>query len=811
MRKQILLVGFLIAIATQSLAQGVTVQNSNPTSSIANRGSYIADSIFRLGTRDTVKPIWWNPAWSFNGAFQLGLDGKPYYYSGGKWNGFAGGSGGSGTVTAIAQGYGIAVSPSNPITTSGSITVDTTLIASKSFTANEYAPISTTVRLTGVQTMSSKTIAASIIQAPTFSMVTNGGSLTDSLLVMNPSSGLVYLMNPSRVGGGADSSVFATNYRVDTAKTNLRTSIATKLNISDTASMLANYYDVRDTGRSNGNVVTGGTLSKVTDSLGALIGGGGVSAASVAEINTGTDNTKFASPLGLEGSKYVEQDGVKNYAVTTGTSTAYVLATTPSFTPTTGTILYVKFHVANTGAATINVNGSGAVALQKDLSTALVANDIPINIEYTIRRTTTGWLIEDIGFAGVNLSARLLGALSDETGTGVAVFGTTPTFTTSVLGGATFSAFNTTTTNLSLGGAATTMTIGGTPTTALTHTYSGNATASGQTKTLNFGTGGASGSTTAITIGSSTSGATNNIRLNTTPASDATGDIWYRNASGFMTRLGIGTTGQVLTVAAGLPSWATAGAGSGWGLTGNAIGSGDFIGGTSATTNPLILKWNGLNSGYINGANISYGTGAYSGTSNGTFMGYNAGRDNAQVQNTAIGYEALKGNTVGANNVVAGHQALSSGTNVNGWVVAGFQAAPSATGNSGIAIGSDAGFSITTGSKNLVVAYQGTVPSATGSNQLNIGNVLWGSGCSATGTTAAGSLSVGVTSPDVSAILDLTSTTQGFLPPRMTGTQADAIASKAEGLIVYVTTATGSFSSKGWYGWNGTIWEKFNP
>jgi len=57
MRKQILLVGFLIAIATQSLAQGVTVQNANPTSSIANRGSYIADSIFRLGTRDTVKPL----------------------------------------------------------------------------------------------------------------------------------------------------------------------------------------------------------------------------------------------------------------------------------------------------------------------------------------------------------------------------------------------------------------------------------------------------------------------------------------------------------------------------------------------------------------------------------------------------------------------------------------------------------------------------------------------------------------------------------------------------------------------------------
>jgi len=170
-------------------------------------------------------------------------------------------------------------------------------------------------------------------------------------------------------------------------------------------------------------------LADTSAVLRALIGGGGVSAASVAEINTGTDNTKFASPLGLEGSKYVEQDGTKNYAVTTGTATAYVLATTPSFTPTTGTILYVKFHLANTGAATINVNGSGAVALQKDLSTALVANDIPINSEYQLLRTSTGWLIKDIGFAGLSTSARFFASISDETGGTLVVGSASPTFT----------------------------------------------------------------------------------------------------------------------------------------------------------------------------------------------------------------------------------------------------------------------------------------------------------------------------------------------------------------------------------------------
>lgn len=42
-----------------------------------------------------------------------------------------------------------------------------------------------------------------------------------------------------------------------------------------------------------------------------------------------------------------------------------------------------------------------------------------------------------------------------------------------------------------------------------------------------------------------------------TLSGDATGDVYYRNAGGLLTRLGIGTAAQVLTVAAGLPSWAT--------------------------------------------------------------------------------------------------------------------------------------------------------------------------------------------------------------------------------------------------------------
>jgi tripartite-type tricarboxylate transporter receptor subunit TctC len=41
---------------------------------------------------------------------------------------------------------------------------------------------------------------------------------------------------------------------------------------------------------------------------------------------------------------------------------------------------------------------------------------------------------------------------------------------------------------------------------------------------------------------------------------------------------------------------------------------------------------------------------------------------------------------------------------------------------------------------------------------------------------------------NTSSILDITSTTKGFLPPRMTTTQVNAIATPAEGLVVFNTT-----------------------
>jgi hypothetical protein len=59
----------------------------------------------------------------------------------------------------------------------------------------------------------------------------------------------------------------------------------------------------------------------------------------------------------------------------------------------------------------------------------------------------------------------------------------------------------------------------------------------------------------------------------------------------------------------------------------------------------------------------------------------------------------------------------------------------------------------------------------------------------------------GTITPNVSSILDLTSTTKGFLAPRMTLAQKNAIVTPATGLLIYQTDAPAGF-----YYFNGAVW-----
>ena len=112
-------------------------------------------------------------------------------------------------------------------------------------------------------------------------------------------------------------------------------------------------------------------------------------------------------------------------------------------------------------------------------------------------------------------SAELASVISDETGTGLLVFATAPTFTTSIDSGATFGAF----------ASSTALTVGYTGTATSTTNISTGAVATATTKTINIGTGGDLGSTTIINIGNTSGGPTSGSIIISNTASRSTEEI----------------------------------------------------------------------------------------------------------------------------------------------------------------------------------------------------------------------------------------------------------------------------------------------
>lgn len=258
-----------------------------------------------------------------------------------------------------------------------------------------------------------------------------------------------------------------------------------------------------------------------------------------------------------------------------------------------------------------------------------------------------------------------------------------------------------------------------------------------------------------------------------------------------------------------------------WDLLGNA-GTTDnvnFVGTTDLV--PLNFRINNIKSGRIS-------------TAGEVFLGYQAGLVNTSTAGiTAIGYQALKANTSGSENTAVGHGSLSSniigidnsafgsyslGANTASFNTAiGHRTLQSAiSGTNNTALGAGAGnLVVLTGSYNTFIGAGATTALTTLSKSAAIGynaivsansNIVLGG----TGVDKI-SVAVGATSADNSAVVDITSTSKGFLPPRMTAIQAEAIPSPAEGLLVYATDGTGAdIVSKGWWGFEGANWVKLN-
>jgi hypothetical protein len=187
-------------------------------------------------------------------------------------------------------------------------------------------------------------------------------------------------------------------------------------------------------------------------------------------------------------------DGTLSVTATTG-SGSVVLATSPTLTtPTIGAATATSINgltiSSSTGTLTI-ANGKTATISNTLTFTGTDSSSVAFGAGGTVLYTSNK--ISDLS---ATTSAELAGIISDETGSGVLVFGTAPTFTTSIDGGATFGAF----------ASSDNLTVGYTGTADSTINISTGAAGSGNTKTVNIGTGGASGSTTDVNLGSAEGG-----------------------------------------------------------------------------------------------------------------------------------------------------------------------------------------------------------------------------------------------------------------------------------------------------------------
>lgn len=175
----------------------------------------------------------------------------------------------------------------------------------------------------------------------------------------------------------------------------------------------------------------------------------------------------------------------------------------------------------------------------------------------------------------------------------------------------------------------------------------------------------------------------------------------------------------------------------------NVSTTGDVLIGSAAGTNSLIVS-KSITGGVDASGIRSSGQIQSDVTSNG-FMFRSVANQGAHALATLVGFESTVGTISG------------TGTNL-----INFRAAAASTGYTNVY-----GF-------NSVIA--------SGTNRWN----LYINGTAS--NYMAGQVGIGTTSIDASALLHVSSTTQGFLLPRQTTTQINAIASPANGLMVYNTT-----------------------
>lgn len=290
--------------------------------------------------------------------------------------------------------------------------------------------------------------------------------------------------------------------------------------------------------------------------------------------------------------------------------------------------------------------------------------------------------------------------------------------------------------------------------------------------------------------------------------------------------------------------------GRGGGNIGNntAVGTGSLVNNTSGLKN-VAIGYTAMAGNTTGGYNIAIGDSALSNSSSSTYntvvsrqgMFYNS----TGSKNTTCGYTILFYNTTGSSNQVFGYGSMLLNTTGSYNNALGYYAMyGTTTGGYNTTLGTYVMYSNTTGSNNVAIGSQagygpdpGTFANTTGSNNIFIGDYCGGVSATdnnrsfigtptTTSTWLAGNLLLGTKTDagfiinavgtaristglfistasvmNTSAIVQIDSTTQGVLLPRMTDAQITAIVSPANGLMVYSTTqnVVAFYDSTGWH------------
>ena len=494
----------------------------------------------------------------------------------------------------------------------------------------------------------------------------------------------------------------------------------------------------------------------------------------------------------------------------TGTG-SMVLSTSPTLvTPALGT---------PTALVGTNITGTAS---------GLTAGNVTTNANLTGAITSTG----NATVLGSFSSANLAGALTDETGTGSAVFATSPTLVTPALG-----------------------TPASGVVTNLTGTASININGTVGATTPNTGAFTTLSSTGNTTLGDATADLiTANARFNTdlVPSTDNARDLgtaalkWKQvfattfteNGSEIVVQTDIGTAPNEIPLnqylgnlafqdAANIAGSVTAGSINNTPIGSTTASTGAFT--TLTSTSDATI--NGVKVGRGGGSvatNTAVGTNAINATATGTSntaVGTTALRDvTSGISNTALGASALIQSTTGDYNTAIGTQAMFANTSGGSSVAIGFQSLyfnttgtfnnafgrsalnANTTGANNIGIGSSALQAITTTSNNTAVGYSAGSLITTGAKNTLLGcyngnqggldirttsnNIVLsdGDGNPRIIANSVGDVGIGTVAPNASAILDVQSTTKGVRMPNMTTVQKNAIVTPAAGLMVFDTT-----------------------